>query len=187
VQESILVEEHNMRSHLRTSVSFRALALAGLLGGAALILAASPALAQVDQDQSLDARRNAILAQDQIFTDDGEVVDQDSVQVPAPLTFAPAVSIRTSDGSSRVQTVGWRNRYYGRPYGAYYYGPPRARYYSGYRGYYGSPYRYYGDAYYGGYGYGYRGGYYGTPRVGYYDGYYGGGAVRVGPLRVGWR
>jgi hypothetical protein len=160
---------------------FRAFAHAGLLAGAALMLAALPTTAQVNQQQSLDARRSVILTQDQIFTDDGEVVDQDAVQVPAPLTVAPAVSIRTSDGSTNVQTVGWRNRYYGRPYGAYYYGPPRARYYSGYRGYYDP------GPYYRGYGYGYRGGYYGTPRVGYYDGYYGGGAVHVGPIRVGWR
>lgn len=46
--------------------------------------------------------------------------------------------------------------------------------------------RYYDGGYYG-YGGRYRGNYYGTPRFGYRDMPGGGGQVRVGPLRFGWR
>jgi hypothetical protein len=63
-----------------------------------------------------------------------------------------------------------------------------------YRQYYYAPrYDYYGPAYpsYGYYdrypGYRYRGNYYGTPNFGYRDFGGGGGQVRVGPLRFGWR
>jgi hypothetical protein len=64
-------------------------------------------------------------------------------------------------------------------YGPSYYGPSygypygQAYPYSGY--YYGSP------------GYRYRGDYYGTPNFGYRDFRGGGGQVRVGPMRFGWR
>lgn len=153
----VLEEAIIMRSRSKVSNSFRALMRGGVLGGAVLAFVVSSTLAQ-----------------------------QVEILAPEPLSVSPAVNVQTSDGVTNVQTVGWRNRYYGRPYGGDYYGPPRGRYYSGYRGYYDGPGPYYGSPY-GGYGYGYRGGYYGTPRVGYYDGYYGGGAVRVGPLRFGWR
>lgn len=76
-----------MRSHMSTFASVRALAHAGLLGGAALVFAGSSASAQ-----------------------------QVEVLTPEPLVVAPAVSIQTSNGVSNVQTVGWRNRVYGRPY-----------------------------------------------------------------------
>ncbi len=59
----------------------------------------------------------------------------------------------------------YRPYYYRRSYG------PSYDYYP-YDGYYGS--RYYGN-------------YYGTPRLGYRDFRGGGGQVRVGPLRFGWR
>lgn len=66
-------------------------------------------------------------------------------------------------------------------YRQYYYGP----------GYGVRSYSYYGPGYYGNYyapGYSpYYGPYYGTPRFGYAPGSYGGGAVRVGPMRFGWR
>ena len=52
--------------------------------------------------------------------------------------------------------------------------------------YYGPSYGYYpGDGYY--YGRRYYGDYYGTPNLGYRDFPGGGGQVRVGPLRFGWR
>ena len=66
-------------------------------------------------------------------------------------------------------------------------------YWDGYWNWYDNSYRpYYSRRYYGGYGYYgspyYRGGaYYGTPNLGYRDYPGGGGAVRVGPLRFGWR
>jgi hypothetical protein len=63
------------------------------------------------------------------------------------------------DGSYRPYY--YRQRYYGPSYGSNPYGS-----------YYGSPY--YGN-------------YYGTPRIGYQDFPGSGGAVRVGPLRFGWR
>lgn len=64
-----------------------------------------------------------------------------------------------------------------------YYRPYYSRHYT-YR-----PYsRYYYDDYYDyGYNPGYSGRYYGAPRVGYWDAPGGGGQVRVGPLRFGWR
>jgi len=67
----------------------------------------------------------------------------------------------------------YTRRYYADPY---YYGPytgPSYGYYSGGVYYYGRP-RYYGE-------------YYGTPNFGYSDFPGGGGQVRVGPLRFGWR
>jgi hypothetical protein len=67
-----------------------------------------------------------------------------------------------------------------------YYAPRYSYGYPGYGGYqyggYGYPY----DTYYGGSRY-YGGNYYGTPNVGYRDFQGGGGQVRVGPLRFGWR
>lgn len=94
------------------------------------------------------------------------IVDQNDVPLPPSQVAAP---------NATFQTVGWRGRYYGRPYAGYY-AAPRGRYYARYPGYY-DPYRGYGyGGYYGRpYGYGYRG---------YPDGGYG---ARVGPLRVFWR
>ncbi len=66
--------------------------------------------------------------------------------------------------------------WYDGSYRPYYY---RQRYYEPSYGYY--PY----DGYY--YGPRYYGNYYGTPRIGYRDYPGGGGQVRVGPLRFGWR
>ena len=63
------------------------------------------------------------------------------------------------------------------------YRPYYSRHYS-YRPYYG---RYYDGDYDYGYSPGYYGRYYGTPGVGYWDAPGGGGQVRVGPLRFGWR
>jgi hypothetical protein len=54
-----------------------------------------------------------------------------------------------------------------------------------YRRSYGPSYGYY--PYDGYYGRRYYGNYYGTPRFGYRDFRGGGGQVRVGPLRFGWR
>ena len=129
------------------------------------------AQAVVDRDQEFAARRAAILQQDQFITDDGVIVDQNDVVLPPSQLAAPA---RT------FQTVGWRGRYYGRPYAGYY-AAPRARYYARYPGYYN------GGPYYSGYGYGY-GGYYARPYGYGYRGYpYGGYGARVGPGRVFWR
>ena len=65
-----------------------------------------------------------------------------------------------------------------------------------YQRYYRPAPRYYNDGYYDGYGYyypgqryyyNYPGEYYGTPRFGYRNYPDGGGSIRVGPLRFGWR
>ena len=68
-------------------------------------------------------------------------------------------------------------------YKQYYYGPGYSV--RSYSNYYYSP-AYPGYTYAPGYG-PYYGPYYGTPRVGYAPGPYGGGTVRVGPMRFGWR
>jgi hypothetical protein len=97
------------------------------------------------------------------------IVDQNDVVLPPSQVAVEAATF---------QTVGWRGRYYGRPYDGYY-GVPSARYYARYPGYY--------DPYYRGYGYGY-GGYYGRPYGYGYRGYpYGRYGGRVGPVRVFWR
>lgn len=72
-----------------------------------------------------------------------------------------------------------------RPYYQRYY-TYRPRYYD--YGYYDGGYYdgYYGRGYYVAPRYRYGGNYYGTPNFGYRD-YPGGGQVRVGPLRFGWR
>ncbi len=142
----------------------------GAVGGfllAALVAPLGTANAQSNVADSLEARRAAILQQDQLFTDDGQLLETDAV-VATPTQSVP------------VQTVAWRGRYY-RP--SYYYGAPRARYYARYPSYYDNYNSYYGSPYYGGYGEVYRGGYYGRP--GYYGYPY--GAARVGPLRFYWR
>jgi hypothetical protein len=133
----------------------------------------------MNEEQELAARRQAILQHDQLFTDDGQIVDLDAVRMPPPQPVAPT-AVRTSEPQTQTvyRPIGWRGRSYGRPYAGYYYGPPRGRYYARYPGSY--------DPSYGGYGYGYPGSYYGTPRFGYYDYPYG-GAARVGPVRVFWR
>ena len=79
------------------------------------------------------------------------------------------------DGTYRPYVT---RRYYSTPY-EYGYAVP----YPG-PSYYGPSYRYLPGDYY--YGRRYYGDYYGTPNVGYYD-FPGGGQVRVGPLRFGWR
>jgi hypothetical protein len=74
---------------------------------------------------------------------------------------------------------GWYDSSYAPGYGRYY--SSSGPYYGG--AYYGGPYNsapYYGGPYYGG-------AYYGTPRVGYTNYGYGRSAVRVGPVRFGWR
>jgi len=79
------------------------------------------------------------------------------------------------DGTYRPYVT---RRYYSSPYD-YGYAVP----YSG--PYYGPSTRYFPGDYY--YGRRYYGDYYGTPNVGYLDVPGGGGQVRVGPLRFGWR
>jgi hypothetical protein len=80
---------------------------------------------------------------------------------------------------------GWYDGTYAPYYSrrAYSYGYPSSGYYgpaygSAYGGYYGDPYMYGRGRYYGNY--------YGTPNFGYGD-FRGGSAVRVGPMRFGWR
>jgi hypothetical protein len=159
---------------------------------AALVLAPGVSRAQTSRDQDPGARRDAILQQDQIVTEDGQIINQVGVLAPPPVPVAPAPAAPSVARSSETpaqaayRPVNWRGRYYGRPY-AYYYGPQRDYRYRDYR------YRDYGPNFGPNFGpnyyqppYGYRTYYYGTPRFGYYDYPYG-GAARVGPFRVYWR
>jgi len=152
----------------------------GILLGAAMLVPVCVAVAQPADDQELAARRQAILQQDQLFTEEGEIIYQDETRVPPPQLLEREQVATSAERRSEPQrhTVyrpfDWRGHYYSDPRVRYYYPPPRARYYSRYPGYY--------DPYYGRPYYGYRGHYYGTPRFGYYDSPYG-GTARVGPLR----
>jgi hypothetical protein len=145
--------------------------VASLLFGAAAL---APNFARAQAGDDLAARRQAILQQDELVTDDGQIIEQNVAVVPAT-----RATFRNSGDAAPFQEVRWRRGYggyYGRSYGAYYGGP---RGYARYPGYY--------DPYYGGgYGYGYRayGPGYGYDRPYYYGRPY--GAARVGPLRVIW-
>ena len=131
----------------------------------------------MNEEQELAARRQAILQQDQLFTEDGQIVDPDAVPVPPPQPVAPpaiharvddTAALTRSDGAVAMDgrmlaTITVRRGAVITP------AIPATT-----------------TRYYGGYGYGYRGNYYGTPRFGYYDYPYG-GAARVGPMRFYWR
>jgi hypothetical protein len=142
--------------------------VASLLFGAAAL---APNFASAQASDDLAARRQAILQQDELLTDDGQIIEQDVALDPAT-----RATFRSSPEVSPFQEVRWRRGafyYGGRPYSAYY---GRPRYYARYPRYYD--------------GYGYRNYYrpgYGYDRYGapyYYGRPY--GAARVGPLRVIW-
>jgi hypothetical protein len=156
----------------------------GVVVAAVMLVPVYVVRAQPSDDQQRAARRQAILQQDQLFTEEGEIVYQDETRVPPPqlIQRAQAAPSAKRDSDPQPYTVyrpyDWRGHYYSDSRVRYYYTPPRARYYSRYPGYY-EPY--YGRAYYG-----YRGYYYGAPRFGYNDYPYG-GTVRVGGFRLYWR
>ncbi|MEX2092821.1 MAG: hypothetical protein WD971_09100 [Pirellulales bacterium] len=155
----------------------------GILLAAAMLVPACVARAQPSEDQELAARRQAILQQEQLFTEEGEIIYQDETKVPPPQIVKPepaapsAARTREPQRQTVYRPFDWRGHYYGDPNVRYYYGPPRGRYYARYPGYY-YPYNdrpYYGDRYY-----------HGTPRFGY-DDYPYNGAARVGRFRFYWR
>jgi hypothetical protein len=111
------------------------------------------------------------------------------IWILATATCLSAASVTVDAASAQADDYwdGYWSWYDGtyRPYVTrrYYYSAPHTTYYGPY---YGPSYGYYpGDGYY--YGRRYYGDYYGTPNFGYRDFPGGGGQVRVGPLRFGWR
>jgi hypothetical protein len=156
--------------------------VASLLFVAAAI---APNFARAQAGDDLAARRQAILQQDELVTDDGQIIEQSVAVVPAT-----RATFRNSGDAAPFQEVRWRRGYgghyggyYGRPYGAYYGGPRNyARYPQYYDPYYRGGYGYGGGYGYRAYGPGYD--YYRSDRPYYYGRPY--GAARVGPLRVIW-